>query len=117
MVTKVTLSNASAFLSPVDQRYRVKQENSPRDRTDSASTSHNLANMSTAQKQPVLKDGQIDESRKPQDHQDRIDREHGILVEKAAAVFTVVGNGQSWVEEEVGQGEEGDDGAYEGEED
>ena len=65
----------------------------------------------------MLKDRQIDKSRKPEDHQDGVDREHGVFIEEATARFPVVGDGQGWVEEEVGQGEEGDDGACEGEED
>lgn len=73
--------------------------------------------MPTAQKQPVLEDGQIDESRKPQYHQERIDRKHGVFVKEAAAVLAMVGDGQRWIEEEIRQRKNSQDANCEGKDD
>ena len=54
----------------------------------------------------MLEHSQINETRKPHYHKERINRKHDIFVEEATAGFAVVGDGEGWIEEEIGKGKE-----------
>ena len=94
-------------MTATDQTAVDLQEYSPSDRSYSAPTSHDLANMPTTEEQPVLKYRQINKAREPHDHKDCINGKHSIFVEEAAAAFAMVCNRECRVEEKVGKGKKG----------
>ena len=71
--------------------------------------SHERTHVPTAKDQTGPEDCEVDEGCEPQEAGDRVQAEDGPFVEEAAVAGAVlVGDLEGWVEEEVGQGEEGE---------
>jgi len=85
------------------------EEGEPRNSTNSAPPSHNLAHMPSTQQQTVLKHRQIHKGREPHNHQKGIKRQHNVFVEIFPTGLSMVGLREGRVEEQIREDQNAED--------